>query len=54
VIASTPPNALTDLFPDHQRYADYVKVIDVPAVTGGAKVQVVADAQEQRAICFLE
>jgi hypothetical protein len=48
------PNALTELLPDHDRYADYVKVIDVPSVTGGAQVQVVADAQEQRAICFLE
>lgn len=48
------PNALTALLPDHARYAAYVKVIDVPAVTGGARVQVVADAQEQRAICFLE
>jgi hypothetical protein len=51
---ATAPNALTDLLPDDDRYADYVKVIDVPSVTGGAQVQVVADAQEQKAICFLE
>ncbi len=48
------PNALTELLPDYGRYAEYVKVIDVPAVTAGAQVQVVADAQAQRAICFVE
>lgn len=48
------PNVLAELLPDQERYAEYIRVIDVSTLTGGARVQVVADAQEQRAICFLE
>lgn len=48
------PNALTDLLPDAGEFGHLVKVIDVPSAANGARVQVVADPQVHRAVCFIE
>lgn len=47
------PNALADLLPEYEYLSDVVRVIDVPAVTGGCEVQVVMDAESERALGFL-
>jgi pyruvate, water dikinase len=48
------PNVLLELIPDAGDFAKYVHVIDVPAAASGAYVQLVADPQTQRAVCFLD
>jgi hypothetical protein len=48
------PNCLGQLAPAMADFAPWVQVIDVPAATNGALVQVVADPQTQRALCYLE
>jgi pyruvate,water dikinase len=47
------PNALRDLLPDMAEYADYVRVIDVPAVTGGRFLEVIMDDEESKALGYL-
>ncbi|MBN2330076.1 MAG: PEP/pyruvate-binding domain-containing protein [Candidatus Omnitrophica bacterium] len=47
------PNVLAELFPDSIEYKDVIKVIDVPAATGGKSLQVVANLQTQNALCYL-
>ncbi len=47
------PNALTALFPDMGSYTDLIRLIDVPASSGGLHAQVVADPHSRKAICFL-
>ena len=46
-------NALPALLPEDARFADYVKVIDVPATTGGKTVELVMSSEEARAIAYL-
>jgi hypothetical protein len=46
-------NALPALLPDDARYAEYVKVIDVPATTGGKTIELVMSGEEARALAFL-
>ncbi len=46
-------NALPTLLPEDTRFADYVKVIDVPATTGGKTVELVMNSEEARAIAYL-
>jgi len=48
------PNVLAELLPDAAEFARLVKVIDVPAVSGGGLAHVVADPQSRRAVCFVE
>ncbi len=48
------PNAVSELLPDAGEQGKYVQVIDVPAVTGGAYAQLVADPSTQRAVCYLK
>jgi len=50
---SGSPNSLLELLPDAGDLLDYIRVIDVPAASGGAHVQLVADPQAQRAVCYL-
>ena len=50
---SSSPNSLLELLPDAGDLLDYVRVIDVPAASEGAHVQLVADPQAQRALCYL-
>jgi hypothetical protein len=46
-------NALPALLPDDAPYADYVKVIDVPATTGGKVLELVMSGEEAKAVAFL-
>ena len=48
------PNVLTTLLPDMGSYTDIIRLIDVPASTGGLHAQVAADPHSRKAICFLQ
>ena len=47
------PNALADLLPEFAPYADYVRVIDVPAVSGGRQLEVIMDDESSQALGYL-
>ncbi len=47
------PNQLQSLLPDDARHADYLKVIDVPAFTGGRLVNVVMNGEDEEALGYL-
>ncbi len=47
------PNALLELLPDAGDFERFLKVIDVPAVTGGNHAQVIADPRSAAALCYL-
>lgn len=51
---SNAPNLLATLFPDLANYADLIRLIDVPAATGGLHAQVAADPHSRKAMCFLQ
>jgi len=46
-------NALEELLPDDGGYEPYVKVIDVPAVTGGRRANLAMDSVEDEAMAYL-
>ena len=46
-------NALPVLLPGDTRYSEFVKVIDVPATTGGRVLDLVMSGDESRAVAFL-
>jgi hypothetical protein len=46
-------NALESLLPTDARYAQYVKVIDVPASTGGRLLEVIMNGEQEEALAFL-
>jgi hypothetical protein len=46
-------NALPALLPDVARYQDVIKVIDVPATTGGKVLELVMSGEQAKAIAFL-
>ena len=46
------PNALAELVPDCAEYADYVRVIDVPAAARGRMLEVIMDADEGLALGY--
>ncbi len=48
------PNVLTSLVPDADGYSDVIRLIDVPASSGGLHAQVVADPRSRKAVCFLQ
>ncbi len=48
------PNALVALSPQDAEYADYVKVIDVPAVTNGRRLHIVMDEEQGEALAYLK
>jgi pyruvate, water dikinase len=48
------PNVLENLLPDAGRFRELIRVLDLPATTGGLYARVVADPQSQRAVCYLE
>ena len=41
------------LLPEAEEFLPYLKVIDVPWVTGGSFAEVVADPRSDRAVCYL-
>jgi len=47
------PNALPDLLPEDAPYARYVRLIDVRAVTGGRLLEVIMNAEEEKAIAYI-
>jgi hypothetical protein len=47
------PNALQALLPSEAQYAEYIQVIDVPAVSGGRFLEVVMDGEQEKALAFL-
>lgn len=47
------PNSLAELSPEAGKMSDVVRVIDVPAVTGGRTLHVVMDGNEDRALAYL-
>lgn len=47
------PNFLTLLLSGADRYSEFIRVIDIPAVTGGRYARIVADAEAQAAVCYL-
>jgi hypothetical protein len=49
----TALNALPVLLPGDARHADFVKVIDVPATTGGRTLELVMSGDEARALAYL-
>jgi hypothetical protein len=49
----TALNALPVLLPADARHADFVKVIDVPATTGGRTLELVMSGDEARALAYL-
>ena len=46
-------NALADLLPADAQYAPFVKVIDVPATTGGRYLELVMDSEQDEALAYL-
>ena len=48
------PNVLAELLPSDVAYAQYVRVIDVPAVTRGRYLEVVMDGEHERAVGYLK
>jgi hypothetical protein len=48
------PNALAELLPADVMYARYVRVIDVPAVTGGRYLEIVMNGDQERAVGYLK
>lgn len=48
------PNSLTELIPEAQKYREIVRILDLPAHTGGRSARVAADPRSSRAICYLE
>ncbi len=47
------PSVLSELLPADAPLADYVRVIHIPSVTGGRKMEVVMNSQGNRAIGYL-
>ncbi len=47
-------NALRELLPADARYAPFIKVIDVPAVTGGRYLELVMDSERDEALAYLK
>jgi hypothetical protein len=48
------PNVLEDLLPSDGKYAEYIRVIDVPAVTDGRYLEVVMDSEKGKALGYLK
>lgn len=48
------PNALADVLPADERFAPYVRVIDVPALKAGRRLTIVMDGTEERAVAFFK
>ena len=48
------PSILSELLPNATKFRDLIRVIDLPAATGGKYGKVVADPQSQKAICYLD
>ena len=47
------PNALSNLLPEYEHLSNVVRVIDVPAVSGGLELCIIMDAENERGLGFL-
>lgn len=47
-------NSFSEVLPEYDSFSDVIKLIDVPAVAGGAHACISADPEKQDAICFLK
>lgn len=47
------PNALSSLLPEYEHLSNVVRVIDVPAASGGRELCVIMDAENERGLGFL-
>ena len=47
-------NSLSEIAPDYADMAEVVRVIHVPAVTDGKLLQVIMDAEDDKAFAYLE
>jgi hypothetical protein len=47
------PNVLPQLLPADATYAEYVRVIDVPAVSEGRYLEIVMDGEQEKAVGYL-
>ncbi len=47
------PNALPELLPADASYAEYVKVVDVLAVSGGRFLEIVMNGEQEQALAYL-
>jgi hypothetical protein len=48
------PNQLADLLPSDAPQAGYVRVIDVPAVSGGRYLEIIMNSEQERAVGYLK
>ncbi len=48
------PNILKDILPDDGVPDNLIRIIDIESASGGRLLQVVADPQSQKAVCYLE
>ncbi len=51
---TSAPNVLAGLLPSDAKYARYVRVIDVPAVTDGCYLEIVMDGEREQAVGYLK
>jgi hypothetical protein len=48
------PNVLGELLPADAVYARYIRVIDVPRVTGGRHLEVVMNGEKEKGVAYLK
>jgi pyruvate,water dikinase len=51
---TSAPNALAELLEGDAVYSRYVRVVDVPTVTGGRYLEIVMDGEQERAVGYLK
>ena len=51
---NSAPNRLSALLPNDTELSAYVKVIDIPAITGGRYLEVVMNDEQERAVAYLK
>jgi hypothetical protein len=47
------PNVLAELLPDSADYAWYIKVLDVPSITGGRHLELIMDSTQDEGLAYL-
>ena len=47
------PNVLPELLPVDSAFSDYVKVVDVPAASGGRFLEIVMNGEQEQALAYL-
>lgn len=48
------PNVLEELIPSDGKYAQYIRVIDVPAITDGRYIEIAMDSEKGKALGYLK